>query len=275
MDIGGQALIEGVMIRSKEKVAIAVRKKEKIKTVTHPTSKISKKLAKIPLVRGIVVLIDSMVIGTKALIYSAKEQEEKEGEITNTQIAITTTVSFILAIGLFIVLPLIISKLLTENRFLFNLIDGLLRIIIFLGYLLIVSKSKEIQRIFQYHGAEHMSVHCFEHKEKLTVENVKKYSTVHPRCGTSFLIIVLLLSILIFSVVWHEDFVIKILQRIILVPVIAAISYEMLKFSAKHNNLFFIKALAYPGLLMQKITTKQPEDAQIEVAIAAVKAATN
>ena len=275
MDIGGQALIGGVMIRSKEKVAIALRKKEKIKTVSHPTAKISKKLAKIPLLRGIVVLIDSIYTGTKALIYSAKEQEEKEGEITNTQVAITTTVSFILAIGLFIVLPLVISKLLTENRFLFNIIDGLLRIIIFLGYLLIISMSKEIQRIFQYHGAEHMSVHCFEHREKLTIENVKKYSTIHPRCGTSFLIIVLMLSIIIFSIVWHENFLIKALQRIILVPVIAAISYEMLKFSAKYDRLFFIKAITYPGLLIQKITTKQPEDAQIEVAIEAVKAATS
>jgi len=275
MEIGGQALIEGVMIKSKEKVAMSIRKKNKIKTVSHPVSTISKKLSKIPLIRGIIVLIDTIYLGTKALIFSAKEQEEEDDKITNTQIAITTSISFIIAIGLFIVLPLIISKLLTENRFLFNLIDGIIRMVIFLGYLLLISLSKEIKRIFQYHGAEHMSVHCFEHKEKLTVKNVRKYSPIHPRCGTSFIIIVLILSIIIFSFVWHENLIIKFLQRIILIPLIAAISYEILKFSAKHQNSFFIRMVTYPGLLIQKITTKKPDDSQIEVAIEAVKAATN
>ena len=157
----------------------------------------------------------------------------------------------------------------------FNIIDGIIRIIIFLGYLILISFSKDIKRIFQYHEAEHMSVHCYEHKEKLTVENVKKYSPVHPRCGTSFIIIVLILSIIIFSLVWHPLFIIKFLQRLILIPIIASISFEILKFSAKHQSNFLVRVVTYPGLLIQKITTKKPDSSQIEVAIEAVKAATN
>jgi len=276
MEIGGQALIEGVMIKSKDKIAMSIRKKDKIKTVTQPTSTFSKKFSKILFLRGIVVLIDTLYLGTKALMFSAKEQEEDEDKkITNSQIAITTIISFVIAIGLFVILPLVISKLLTENRLLFNIVDGLLRIIIFMGYLISISFSKEIRRIFQYHGAEHMSVHCYEAKKELTVENVKKYSPIHPRCGTSFIIIVLIMSIIVFSIVWHETFIIKFIQRIILIPVIASLSFEFLKFSAKHQNFFLIRALSYPGLLIQKITTKQPENDQIEVAIEAVKAATN
>ncbi len=275
MEIGGQALIEGVMIRSKDKIAISIRKKDKIKTITQPTSSITKKFLKIPFIRGMIVLIDTTYIGIKALMFSAKEQEDENEKITNYQVIITTIISIILAIGLFIILPLTISKLLTDNQFLFNLLDGILRILIFLSYLFSISFNKEIRRIFQYHGAEHMSVHCFEHTENLTIENVKKYSTIHPRCGTSFLIIVLLLSIVVFSIVWHESFIIKFVQRVILIPIIAAVSYEILKFSAKNQKFPLIKIMAYPGLLIQKITTKEPDNSQIEVAIEAVKAATN
>lgn len=275
MDIGGQALIEGVMIKTKDKVAMSVRKKHGIKTVARSTSKISKKFIKIPFLRGIIVLIDTIYLGTKALMFSAKEQEdEDDSKISNSQIAITTGISFLIAIGLFIFLPLFISKLLTENRLLFNILDGMLRILIFIIYLIIISFSKDIQRIFQYHGAEHMSIHAFEHKEKLTISNVKKYSTLHPRCGTSFLIIVLILSIILFSIVWHETILIKFLQRILLIPIIASLSYELLKLSAKYQKFFLIKLLTYPGLLIQKITTKQPDNSQIEVAIEAVKTAT-
>ena len=274
MEIGGQALIEGVMIKSKEKIAISVRKKDKIKTISHPTSKFSKKFSKIPFLRGIVVLIDTIYIGTKALMYSAKEQDEEE-EISNKQIAITTIISFIMAIGLFVFLPLIISKLLTENRFLFNLFDGIIRIMIFILYIIVISFSKEVRRIFQYHGAEHMSIHCFEKKEPLTVKNVRNYPTIHPRCGTSFIAIVLIISIIVFSVVWHSNFIIKFLQRIILIPIIASLSYELLKFSSKHQNNLIIKTISSPGLLIQKITTQIPDDDQIEVAIEAVKEATS
>ncbi len=276
MDIGGQALIEGVMIKTKDKIAISIRKKDHIKTVNLPPLKISKKLSKIPLLRGIIALIDTLYIGTKALMFSAKEQETQEEEkITDLQIFITIIISFILGIGLFIVLPLILSKLITEDRFLFNLIDGLLKIILFVGYLAIISFSKDVKRIFQYHGAEHMSVHCFEAKKELTIKNCRNFSPIHPRCGTSFIIIVLLLSIILFSFIWHESFFYRLIYRILLIPLIAASSYEFLKLSAKYQNNLIVKILAYPGLLVQKITTRQPDNKQIEVAIASVKAAVN
>jgi len=276
MDIGGQALIEGVLVKSRDKVAISIRKKDRIKTKVDKTSNISKKFSKIPLLRGIIVLLDTVVLGTKALMYSAKEQEDEEDEkIGNFALISTVVISFVIAIGLFILLPLVISKLLTEDRILFNIIDGILRVIVFITYLLVISKSKEVQRIFQYHGAEHMAIHCFESKQELTPENCKKFPTIHPRCGTSFIFIVLILSIILFSIVWSQSFYIKFLQRIILIPVIASVSYEVLKFSAKRQKNPIIKLVSLPGLLIQRITTKQPDTSQLEVAISAVKAATS
>ena len=276
MDIGGQALIEGVMIRSKEKIGIAVRKpsKEIITKILHPWS-FSKKVSKIPFIRGIVMLIDTILLGTRALLYSAKEQEEEGEKVSNTQIALSTIFSFILTIVLFILVPLVVSKWLTEDRIAFNILDGFLRILIFLGYLWFISLNKEIRRIFQYHGAEHMSVHCYEANEQLTIKNVRKYSPIHPRCGTSFIIIVIFISIIVFSFVWSDSLIIKLLQRILLIPIIAGLSYELLKVTAKHQKSKIMRILSSPGLWIQKITTKHPDDDQIEVAIAAVKTATN
>ena len=276
MDIGGQALIEGVMIRSKEKIGIAVRKpsKEIITKILHPWS-FSKKVSKIPFIRGIVMLIDTILLGTRALLYSAKEQEEEGEKVSNTQIALSTIFSFILTIVLFILVPLVVSKWLTEDRIAFNILDGFLRILIFLGYLWFISLNKEIRRIFQYHGAEHMSVHCYEANEQLTIKNVRKYSPIHPRCGTSFIIIVIFISIIVFSFVWSDSLIIKLLQRILLIPIIAGLSYELLKITAKHQKSKIMRILSSPGLWIQKITTKHPDDDQIEVAIAAVKTATS
>ncbi|MFH1592464.1 MAG: DUF1385 domain-containing protein [Candidatus Woesearchaeota archaeon] len=275
MEIGGQAIIEGILIKSKEKVAISVRKKNKIKTKTQKTSSISKKFSKIPFLRGIVVLLDTIILGTRALIYSAKEQEEEQEKISNFALTLTITISFIIAIALFIFLPLVISKLITEERFTFNILDGVLRIVIFIGYIIIISKSKEVRRVFEYHGAEHMAVHCYESKKELTPKNCKKFSTIHPRCGTSFIFLVLIISIILFSIVWSENFFIKFLQRIILIPIIASLSYEILKFSSKRQKNPLIKLISIPGLLIQKITTKRPDTKQLEVAIAAVKEATS
>ena len=276
MDIGGQALIEGVLVKTRDKIAISIRKKQRIQTKTEKTSNISKKLSKIPFLRGIVILIDTLILGTKALIYSAKEQEEDSKEkITNTSLTITIAISFLIGIGLFIALPLFISKLLTQNRILFNLIDGLLRVAIFLAYLIIISTNSEIRRLFQYHGAEHMAIHCFESNQSLTIKNCKGFSTIHPRCGTSFIFLVLIISIILFSLVWAESFFIKLAQRILLIPVIASISYEILKFSAKRQQNPIVKVISLPGLLIQKTTTKQPDHQQLEVAIAAVKEATS
>ena len=271
MDIGGQALIEGVLIKTKEQIAISIRKKGEIKTKTEKVSNISKKFSKILFLRGIIVLIDTLYIGTKALIYSAKEQEDEEEKTSDFAIGITMFFSFLFAIGVFVLVPLFVSKLLTEERIYFNLIDGILRIIIFVIYLLIISRSKEVIRVFQYHGAEHMAIHCFEDKKELNVKNCRKYSTIHPRCGTSFLFFVLIISIILFSLVWHESFLIKFLQRIVLIPVIASVSYELLKFMAKKQSNLFIRMISMPGLRFQKITTKKPDDLQLEVAIEAVK----
>lgn len=273
MEIGGQALIEGILIKSPKRFVVAIRKEGKIKIKTEPLSKYSKKFSKFPLIRGVVVLIETLYIGMISLLYSVKEQEEEGEEITNTSLAITLLISALIAIGLFVFLPLAISKALTENRLLFNIIDGVIRIGIFLGYLAFISKNKEIQRIFKYHGAEHMSVHCYEAKEKLTIENCRKFSTCHPRCGTSFIFIVLIISILVFSIIWHPSFIVKFIQRILLIPVVAAVSYEFLKLTAKKQKNTLLQAVARPGMWIQKITTKTPDDDQLEVAIAAVKKA--
>ncbi len=180
--------------------------------------------------------------------------------------------SFTLAIGLFIALPLWLSKFASEDRIIFNVVDGLWRIGIFIGYLWFISRFEDVKRIFQYHGAEHKVVSCYEARKPLTVKNAKKFSTIHPRCGTSFIFIVLVVSIIMFSLVWSESWWIKFLQRVVLIPIIAMISYEILRFNARKPTKvlgFFVA----PGLWLQKITTKEPDDKQLEVSIRAMKAA--
>jgi len=274
MELGGQALIEGVLIKSKEKIAISVRKKGKIETKTDPTPNFSKKFSKIPFIRGIIVLIETLYLGIKYLNYSAEQQLENDEKISKLETIFSISISLIIAIGLFIIIPLLLSKFLTKDRVLFSVIDGIIRIIIFLLFLIIISLSKDIRRTFEYHGAEHKSIACYEANEELTVKNVKKYSTLHPRCGTSFIIYLLFISIIVFSIVWSEHFYIRLLQRIILIPIIASISYEILKLAAKKKDFFINKIIITPGLLIQKITTKEPDEKQIEVAISAVKAVT-
>ena len=274
MDIGGQALIEGVLIKSKEKIAVSVRKKEKIETKVDPTPNFSKKFSKIPFIRGIIVLIETLYLGIKYLNYSAEQQLENNEKISKLETIFSIFISLVMAITLFVILPLLLSKFLAKERVLFSIIDGIIRILIFLVFLLIISLSKDIKRTFEYHGAEHKSIACYEANEELTIRNVKKYSTLHPRCGTSFIIYLLFISIIVFSIVWSEYFYIRLLQRIILIPVIASISYEILKLAAKKKDFFINKIIIAPGLLIQKITTKEPDDKQIEVAISAVKAVT-
>src|SRR3989344_107205 len=267
MELGGQALIEGVLIKSKEKIAISVRKKGKIETKVDPTPNLSKKFSKIPFIRGIIVLIETLYLGIKYLNYSAEQQLENDEKISKLETIFSISISLIIAIGLFIIIPLLLSKFLTKDRVLFSVIDGIIRIIIFLLFLIIISLSKDIKRTFEYHGAEHKSIACYEANEELTVKNVKKYSTLHPRCGTSFIIYLLFISIIVFSIVLSEHFYIRLLQRIILIPIIASISYEILKLAAKKKDFFINKIIITPGLLIQKITTKEPDEKQIEVAI--------
>jgi len=275
--IGGQALIEGVLMRNKNLVGIAVRKPTgEIKTSKQEFNFLTN-FRKIIFLRGILVLIETLYIGTKSLIYSANEASEEQStdgkkneKISSKEIIFSILLSLIFGIGFFVLLPLYLTKLIVSNGILFNVVDGLLRVFIFVLYVIIISFMKDIKRVFQYHGAEHMAVHCYEHKEKLTVDNCKKYSTIHVRCGTNFLFIVLILSIVVFSFITNKEWYIKLISRLVLIPVISSLAYEFLKLSSKFENFFLIKLLTKPGLLLQKITTKKPDDKQIEVAISAL-----
>ncbi len=278
-DIGGQAVIEGVMMRSGNFYTVAVRtpdkdivlKKENINELARPL--------KWPLVRGVVALFQALSIGIKALMYSAEASGHEEEKPSSFSMFLTVFLAVVIGIGLFLLLPLYGTKLLgilfqsvNDSSLIFNLVDGVLRVMVFLIYILSISMSKEIRRVFQYHGAEHKVVHAFEAGVELTPENADKYSTLHPRCGTSFLIMVMMLSILVFSLIpkdWH--FFEKFLSRFFLMPLIAGLSYEFIKFSSKRLNNPFVRTMAMPGLWLQKLTTGVPSLDQIEVAIKALK----
>ncbi|MEW6602405.1 MAG: DUF1385 domain-containing protein, partial [Nitrospirota bacterium] len=218
-------------------------------------------------------------IGIKALMYSAEASGHEEEKPTSFSLFMTVLLAFIIGIGLFLLLPLYGTKLIgfifssvDESSLIFNLVDGILRVMVFLVYIIAISMSKDIRRVFQYHGAEHKVVHAFEAGEELTPENAEKYSTLHPRCGTSFLIMVMLLSVLIFSLIPKDSsFMEKFLSRFFLMPLIAGLSYEFIKFSSKKLDNPFVKLMAMPGLWLQKLTTGVPSRDQIEVAIRALK----
>ena len=269
-NIGGQAVIEGVMMKSDKNMTIAVRlPNKKIKTKKQKLGKL-RKFWTLPFIRGIVQLIYILVLGVKALIWSSDQQLGEEEKITGKEIAFTLVISFGFAILFFIIAPFFITKIFVEKGFLFNLIDGILRLIIFLVYIAIIGIFKDVKIMFQYHGAEHKGINCMESKKPLTVKNIKKFSTLHPRCGTAFILIVLVISIFIFSLI-SGSWQIRLISRIILIPVIAGISYELLKLSARFKDNLIIKAVVYPGLLLQKMTTREPDEKQIEVALASLK----
>lgn len=282
--VGGQAVIEGVMMKGAEDVAIAVRKPDGDIVVSKEKLKGNRKvISKIPIVRGMYALIDSMVLGVKALMYSAEfveEEEEKDKKpskldefLGNNIIWISVLISIAFSVGLFILLPTVIVdvfKGFTNNKLMLNGIEGIVRIAIFLGYILAISGMKDIRRVFEYHGAEHKSIFCYEHGEELTVENVRKYGRLHPRCGTSFLFIVMIVSILLFSMFSWSGVLMRLLIRIVLIPVVAGISYEIIKWAGKSQSKFSCIVSA-PGMWLQKLTTREPDDKQIEVAIEALK----
>lgn len=292
--VGGQALIEGVMMRGTEVISMAVRKPDgEIITKVEPiNSKIKKyKIDKIPFIRGIFTFGSSLIIGTKALMFSAKffdveETEEekkkreakgkkKEEEVKDIVIWFSVICGLLLSIGLFIILPNIISHFIVpqENVALYNTLETIFKFAIFLGYLILVSQMKDIKRVFEYHGAEHKSIFCYENDLELTVENVKKQSRFHPRCGTNFMIIVLIISAIIFTLIGRYDNpVINIGYRVLLLPIIAGVSYELIRLVGKTSNKY-LKLLAVPGIYLQRITTREPDDTQIEVAIEALKLA--
>ncbi len=275
ISIGGQALIEGVMMRSKNKYAIAVRKPDKkISTKVIKIKEPKNNLLKLPIIRGCIRFIETLVIGIKSISYSAVEsQGEEEEAITDWEIFLTVALSIALTIVLFYMIPLLLAKFFAKDSgFWFNFIDGITRLGIFVLYLFLISLFPDVRRVFQYHGAEHKTVACYEKKEKLSVNNIKKYSTIHPRCGTSFLLIVFVLSIFFFTLVQVQGYFQRLGMRLLLLPLIAGISYELLKFAGKHYNNSFVKILVSPGLLLQKITTKEPTNDMIEVAVKSLKA---
>ncbi|WP_278674466.1 DUF1385 domain-containing protein [Acidaminococcus fermentans] len=281
LSVGGQAVIEGVMMRGPGKIAVAVRKPNGEITVDlKDAGSISDRypILKKPFLRGVVSLVESLGYGMKALSFSAQasgEEEEGGESMSSLEMAGTIAVSVGLAVLLFVVLPTGAMKLLQNegvSPMVLNLCEGLLRLGIFLLYIWGISRQKDIQRVFQYHGAEHKTIYTYEHGLPLRVENVRPFSTLHPRCGTNFLMIVMLISIFIFTFLGWPSLWERILSRILLMPVVAGISYEIIRFAGKHMDKPWVRAAILPGLALQKLTTRQPDDSQIEVAIASLKA---
>ena len=275
--VGGQAVIEGVMMRGPGLTATAVRDPgKKIQVETKPVNSISDRypILKKPMLRGTVSLIESLVIGMKSLSYSAKMAGEEDEQLSDREMAGTIVFALVLASVLFIAIPTGAAKFfhfVTEDPVFLNLMEGFLRLAIFLGYIWGISRMKDIKRVFQYHGAEHKTIHAYEAGLPLTVENVQKFSTLHPRCGTAFLLIVMLVSIVVFAFLGWPDLWLRILSRVVLLPVVAGISYEIIRFSGRSKNSF-VHMATLPGLWLQKITTNQPDDDMVEVAIESLKA---
>ncbi len=289
--IGGQAVMEGVMMRGPKSYSVAVRKPDGeivVDTKELPDKK-RNWFVKLPIVRGCINFVQSLVLGTKTLMYSAEfidleeEQpskfdkwlEDKLGDkIKDIVIYVSVVLSLFLSVGLFILLPTWIvglTKPFIESPVAKSLLEGVVRICIFLIYLWAVSKMQEIKRVFEYHGAEHKTIACYEAGLPLTVENAKKMTRLHPRCGTSFLLIVMVVSIIFFSFLRWDNVIMRSLTRIALLPVVAGVSYEIIKFAGRHDNIV-TKIISFPGLCLQKITTNEPDDSQLEVAIASMKA---
>jgi len=274
---GGQAVIEGVMMSSPLKYAIAVRRPDKeIVLKIGKLNSLSNKLKflKWPIFRGIINLIDSLVLGLKALTYSAEQATGEEEKINSVEMFFTILIAFGLFIVFFIAFPTAIAKYLDKylpNLIIYNLFEGGLRIGIFILYLNFISRLKDVKRVFEYHGAEHKVIYTYEAGEELKVDNVRKYSTLHPRCGTSFIFIVLVISILIFSLLGKQTLLLRIVYRVSMIPLIAGLSYEILKLSAKNLDKPLVRWAVMPGLWFQRLTTKEPDDSQIEVAIKALR----
>jgi uncharacterized protein YqhQ len=277
---GGQALIEGVLMRGRDAIAVAFRHPDG--HIVWESESLHKgphgwRFAKAPFLRGLIVLYETLVVGTRWLIRSANIQASAEGlELGKGSVAIMLGLTLVLGIGVFFLLPLFIATFTTgsvEQDWIQHMVEGLVRVAIFLGYLALIAKMPDIRRVFEYHGAEHMTIHALEAGDPLTTDAVRKYPTAHPRCGTEFLVVVIILSIFAFSLVGRQAIEWMVLSRLLLVPVIAAIGYEILRFGARHRGNPLVKAVMAPGILVQMITTKRPSDDQIEVAIVSMEQA--
>lgn len=295
-DIGGQAVLEGVMLKAPKKMAIAVRKSDgSIFTETYNYRSVKEKygIFKLPVLRGIVAFVEAMTFGVKSITTSAKlfedesEQEksapsgfekfisEKTGKsIDDVIMMLTVAFALVFAIFLFIILPTIVVGFLRGlglSGLTLNVLEGILRLSIFIGYVVLISRMKEIRRVFQFHGAEHKTIHCYENGEFVCVDNARKYTTLHPRCGTAFLLFVMVISIAAFSLIEWGNLFVRIVGRLALLPIVAGISYELVRFAGKSESPI-VKIIMLPGLLLQKLTTKEPDDLQLEVAVCAFNA---
>ncbi|MCI5517154.1 DUF1385 domain-containing protein [Roseburia sp. MUC/MUC-530-WT-4D] len=287
--VGGQAVMEGVMMKNQEKYAVAVRKPDQeitIKVSEYKGIIQNKKIRNLPIVRGVLSFIESLYLGMSTLTYSASFfEEEEEGKAPKEKtkkdekkdaavMGGTVVFSIVLALAIFFVLPYYLSGIfgrMIESSAILALIEGIIRLVIFIGYIALISLMPDIKRVFMYHGAEHKCINCIEHGMELNVENVRKSSKLHKRCGTSFLLIVMLISIFFFMFIQVDSRVLKLVLRLVLIPVIAGVSYEFIRLAGRYDN-WFVNALSQPGLWMQGLTTKEPDDEMIEVGIASVEA---
>ena len=280
--IGGQAVMEGIMMRNGGKYAVAVRKPDKeidIQVFDYEGPIKNKKLKNIPILRGVLNFVDSLYLGMKTLFHSAsffEDEEEEQMDEKKEKAVMSATVAFsvVLAVAIFFVLPYFISQFFQgfiESRLIITLIEGALRLGIFIAYVGLISFMEDIRRTYMYHGAEHKCINCIEHGLELNVENVRGSSKQHKRCGTSFLLIVMIISIIFFMFIKVDSGVLRLVVRLLLIPVIAGVSYEFIRLAGRYDN-WFVNLLSVPGLWMQKLTTKEPDDDMIEVAIASVEA---
>lgn len=279
--IGGQAVMEGIMMRNADKYAVAVRKPDKeidVQVFDYKGFVKNDKLKKIPFVRGVFNFVDSLYLGMTSLLHSAEFMEDEEEEIDiekeKAMMGWTVVLAVVMAVGIFFVLPYLISlffQSFIQSHFVITLLEGLVRLAIFIGYVSLVALMPEIKRTYMYHGAEHKCINCIEHGLELNVENVRNSSKEHKRCGTSFLFLVILISIIFFMFIQVESGILKLVVRLLLIPVIAGVSYELIRLAGRYDN-WLIKVISAPGLLMQRITTLEPDDDMIEVGIASVEA---
>ena len=275
--VGGQAVIEGVMMRDANKTATAVRLPNgEIEVETHPVTSIRERypVLNLPLIRGSVIMVESLVIGMRALSFSAQAAGEEDEQMTKKEIAMTILFALVLASVLFIVIPTGAAHLAaayTDDPVVFNLIEGGIRLLVFLLYIWGISFMGGIRRVFQYHGAEHKTIHCYEAGEALTVENVQRFPRLHPRCGTNFLLIVMVVAIVFHVFFGWPDLWLRILSRLAVLPVVAGVSYEIIRFAGRSEN-HIVRIMITPGLWLQYLTTRPPADEMVEVAIESLKA---
>jgi uncharacterized protein YqhQ len=275
--MGGQAVMDGVMMRGETSWAVAVRTDEgDIDVVVHDAPRWAERWSKFPLVRGIMTLAESLTLGMRALMWSASRKLPEEEQISSGAMGWSMGIALTFFTGIFIVLPALAARglggMVGRHGWQFNVAEGVLRLGIFIGYLLLISRLDDIKRVFQYHGAEHKAIAAYENDVELTPASAQRFTTEHVRCGTNFLLTVMVLTIVVYSFVGRPGWLVLVASRIVLIPVIAALAYEVIRFAAKHMHLGWVRALMRPGLLLQRLTTRQPTLDQLEVAITSLRA---